>query len=128
MLIVWNWKTSHLSWPKTSLTACFIAWKLFLLTITLTSPGIGYDTSTELISNEILPTCESSSLLDPFFRRLCLKLVRWDAIYFTQIARRGYLFEQEWAFGWGFTRFLAISQKGSFPHFVTRDKIYAKKI
>jgi phosphatidylinositol glycan class V len=40
------------------------------------------------------------------------KLTRWDAIYFFKAAHRGYLFEQEWAFGWGFTRVIAIVTAG----------------
>ena len=77
---------------RLTLLGCYTAWRaLILLTATL-SPGPGYDTSTDLV----LP---GQPLLN--------KLVRWDAIYFTQIARRGYLFEQEWAFSWGFTRLLS---------------------
>jgi phosphatidylinositol glycan class V len=86
--------THPLNRPKYSLITIFIAWKLLLLAIAATSPGSGYDTSTTLHA--------SANILFP------TKLLRWDAIYFTQIARRGYLFEQDWAFGWGFTRFLAI--------------------
>jgi hypothetical protein len=41
------------------------------------------------------------------FERLLQTLTRWDAIYFASIAERGYVFEQEWAFGWGFTRLLS---------------------
>ena len=38
--------------------------------------------------------------------------VRWDAIYFIQIAHRGVLFEQEWAFGWGFAKLLTLVGRG----------------
>ena len=84
--------------PKTSLTIVFFAWKLLLFLVAVSSPGPGYDTSTFLVYPAIAP--------------LLAKFVRWDAIYFTQIARHNYVFEQEWAFGWGFTRVLAMLSKG----------------
>ena len=112
MLVVWDGKTAALSWPKTSLMICFIAWKSIFFIIALASPGVGYDTSTTLLLNEFVRAGESSSLLRLLSSRLYTNFVRWDAIYFTQIARRGYLFEQEWAFGWGFTTLLAVIGKG----------------
>lgn len=60
----------------------FIAWKTLLLFLVWLAPGIGYDTSTTLLSSNS-------------------KLLRWDAIYYVQTARRGHKFEQEWAFGKG---------------------------
>ena len=104
--------TQPLGTPRLSLTVYFIGWKLILLLIALTSPGPGYDTSTTLISKCIDETETSTSLSEVIAEKLSRKLVRWDAIYFTQIAQRGYLFEQEWAFGWGFTRLLAIVGRG----------------
>lgn len=98
--------------PRLSLTVYFIAWKLILLLIALTSPGPGYDTSTALISELIDETKNSTSLFEAIAGKLSSKLVRWDAIYFTQIAQRGYVFEQEWAFGWGFTRLLGFVGRG----------------
>ncbi|KAL8926314.1 MAG: hypothetical protein Q9172_001823 [Xanthocarpia lactea] len=41
-------------------------------------------------------------------RALAEKLTRWDAIYFTNIAHRGAVFEQEWAFGWGYAKVVGI--------------------
>ena len=105
--------TKSLTTPRLSLTIYFIVWKLILLLVALTSPGIGYDTSTTLISNSIDGTGTSTSLSEAIAGELSRKLVRWDAIYFTQIAQRGYLFEQEWAFGWGFTRLLAFAGRGT---------------
>ena len=104
--------TQPINRPRLSLTIYFIAWKLILLLIALTSPGSGYDTSTTLLSESLDATGGSSSLLEAVVVKLSTKLVRWDAIYFTQIAQRGYLFEQEWAFGWGFTRLLAFVGRG----------------
>jgi len=97
--------------PKISLALCCVAWKAFLFCIALLSPGLGYDTSTTLLQpdhaiSEVIPRSSWSS------RPWLEKLVRWDAIYFTQIARRGYVWEQEWAFGWGFTKLIAFISKG----------------
>jgi hypothetical protein len=92
--------------PLSSLVALFVCWKLLLSAIAFFSPGLGYDTSTQILfESRGLP------LLDTYTttagERFAQKLVRWDAIYYTMIASRGYTFEQEWAFGWGFTRLVA---------------------
>ncbi|KAK6846443.1 glycosyltransferase family 76 protein [Apiospora arundinis] len=81
---------------RQTLVAAFVAWKSILLLLLIGSSlgGPPYDTSTTLISQRALGFNES--VLD-----LPSKLTRWDAIYFIQNARRGYLFEQEWAFGAG---------------------------
>lgn len=76
------------------LTAIFVVWKRLLLLVALSTPGKGYDTSTTL-----LPSLS--------------KLVRWDAIYYVQIARRGHLFEQEWAFGKGLSTLTSSVSNGS---------------
>ena len=97
--------------PKLYLVLNFIAWKLVLLCIALTSPGPGYDTSTELLRPfPDLAQANSGTRSEPALR--LRSLVRWDAVYYTQVARRGYLWEQEWAFGWGFTNFIAVISKG----------------
>ncbi|RYP62476.1 hypothetical protein DL771_009720 [Monosporascus sp. 5C6A] len=81
--------------PVQSLVVAFASWKALLLAIVIgSSVGPAYDTSSTLISPVISSPNESA--LD-----IATKLTRWDAIYFVQAARRGYLFEQEWAFGGG---------------------------
>ncbi|KAI1880924.1 hypothetical protein JX265_001164 [Neoarthrinium moseri] len=40
------------------------------------------------------------------------KLTRWDAIYFIQSARRGHVFEQEWAFGLALPSVISFLVKG----------------
>ena len=80
--------------PRTRLIAYLLVYKVLLLLVAVASPGPGYDTSTTLLHPE---------------RGVARKLVRWDAIYFTQIASRGYSFDQEWAFGWGFTHLIAVT-------------------
>lgn len=100
--------------PYKSLVALFCTWELLLLSIALLSPGPGYDTSTQLllqghgISNIELPLREAIAYgSSPIVDRALRKLTRWDAIYFASIAEKGYQLEQEWAFGWGFTRLLS---------------------
>jgi len=97
--------------PRLLLTLCFMAWKLMLLAIALFSPGQGYDTSTALLDPNTA-NCTLNSGLRGIINHASNKLVRWDAIYYTQIAKRGYTFEQEWAFGWGFTRLLSTLRPG----------------
>ncbi|PGH08492.1 hypothetical protein AJ79_05981 [Helicocarpus griseus UAMH5409] len=104
-----------LDWPLSTLSVLFVLWKLLLLLVIVTSPGPGYDTSTTLLplttgknaTGTLLGDGANGSLKkwwsSPLMPESLLKLVRWDAIYFVNIARRGYLFEQEWAFGYGYT-------------------------
>ncbi|KAI1077271.1 GPI mannosyltransferase 2 [Whalleya microplaca] len=81
--------------PNRSLIAAFIAWKSVLLAIAIgANVGPAYDTSSTLLSPDIVSSNESA--LD-----LATRLTRWDSIYFVQTSRRGYVFEQEWAFGAG---------------------------
>lgn len=98
----------HLSHPIRSLTIAFGLWKALIFLIVIGCPGPGYDTSTSL-----LPYL-SSGAGDVISRDVkhapilaLLKFTRWDSIYFVHIAERGYVFEQEWAFGYGYTRVLA---------------------
>ena len=101
--------------PKKFLVLSFIIWKLILLCIALISPGPGYDTSTVLLHSDLdLAQAKPGSGWELVSR--LRSLVRWDAIYFTQLARRGYLWEQEWAFGWGFSNLVAVTSKGD--HYV----------
>lgn len=93
--------------PICSLTALFVVWKSLILVIACCSPGPGYDTSTSLL----LPTGEGRNL-PTIFQHIVGRLTRWDAFYFVKAANRGYLFEQEWAFGWGFTRIIALGTAG----------------
>jgi phosphatidylinositol glycan class V len=81
----------------------YVCWKAILFAVILCSPGPGYDTSTTLLDltdskpNHQTGLLSSSPTLSPSL----LKLVRWDAIYFSQLSHRGHVFEQEWAFGVG---------------------------
>jgi phosphatidylinositol glycan class V len=92
--------------PLRSLSYIFLAWKTFLFAIALGS-GVSpaYDTSSTLLSNDRATYHES-----PF--DLATRLTRWDAIYFIQAARRGYLFEQEWAFASGLPVVISFLRKG----------------
>ncbi|KAH8666860.1 GPI mannosyltransferase 2 [Xylariales sp. PMI_506] len=92
--------------PERTLVAVFLAWKALLLLVAVgSSLGTAYDTSTTLIPP--YGATPNESVLD-----LGAKLTRWDAIYFMQSARRGHVFEQEWAFGSGLPTVIAFLIKG----------------
>ena len=103
--------------PVRTLLLCFAAWKALLLLVAIASPGQGYDTSTSLVlaQHHHRPQPPARQVqggggdgpLPAALHHIAIRLTRWDAIYFTQVATRGYRFEQEWAFGWGFTRLIA---------------------
>lgn len=88
----------------------FSSWKFILLSLALLTPSPSYDTSTSLI----LQSRQSGSKW-ALVERLCEKLTRWDAIYFVKAAERGYINEQEWAFGWGFVQVMSGLARGFFP-------------
>lgn len=96
--------------PIRSLVTLFVAWKALLLLVAACSPGLGYDTSASLFYAEP----DHGKQLPLALRHIVGKLTRWDAIYFVKTSRRGYLFEQEWAFGWGFTRLIALCTSGMY--------------
>ncbi|KAL2075837.1 hypothetical protein VTL71DRAFT_780 [Oculimacula yallundae] len=93
--------------PIRSLITLFIGWKALLLLVAACSPGLGYDTSGGLLYGEL----GHDNQLPLALHYIVGKLTRWDAIYFLKTSHRGYLFEQEWAFGWGFTRLVAFFVK-----------------
>lgn len=93
--------------PRRSLIAVFVAWKALLLLVAVGSAiGPAYDTSTTLLLSQQAPASDESAL------DLGTRLTRWDAIYFIENARRGYLFEQEWAFGAGLPTLIAAVVQG----------------
>ena len=92
------------------LLAVFFLWKLVLLILAAASPGPGYDTSTDLLLSALpvdatLPSVASARVLS--------RLVRWDALHIVSTVQRGYLYEQDWAWGWGYTRLLHHAAKGA---------------
>ena len=84
------------------LVVAFLAWKLLLLALACASPGLGYDTSTEILLDK--PASHSSSALHDVIQRAVLRLTRWDGIYFATLSTRGHVNEQEWAFSWVLAR------------------------
>ncbi|KAH8428207.1 ER membrane glycoprotein subunit of the GPI transamidase complex-like protein, variant 3 [Aspergillus melleus] len=84
--------------PVRSLSVVFWLWKTIVFLVVVGCPGPGYDTSTSLLPQQGVG---SLSLSAP------LKFVRWDSIYFVHIAESGYVFEQEWAFSYGFGKTIA---------------------
>lgn len=97
--------------PIQSLLCAFVAWKALLLLVAICSPGPGYDTSTSLLFSSF-QTHNVHEPLPLVLKYMSNKLTRWDAIYYVKVASRGYLWEQEWAFGWGFTRLIALCTAG----------------
>lgn len=115
--------------PRTFLVVLALAWKLLLLSASLLNPGPGYDTSTQLLfkgygTRGVEVTSVSSPspgwMWTASARRIVECLTRWDAIYFASVAERGYILEQEWAFGWGFTRLLSFLDT-SMSTFLSQD-------
>ncbi|RDA87818.1 hypothetical protein CP532_2992 [Ophiocordyceps camponoti-leonardi (nom. inval.)] len=81
------------SQPIKSLTTLFLTWKGFLLAIAIIASLVpDYDTSTSLFFDRAYGAEARVPVL-------ATALTRWDALYFVQSSRRGYVFEQEWAFG-----------------------------
>ena len=99
--------------PLISLLGIFVAWKALIILIVLTSPGIGYDTSTCLLSWGGGVVSLAVSDMPISMQNRWLKFVRWDAIYFTHLAEQGHVFEQEWAFGMGFSTVVSWIAKGN---------------
>ena len=99
--------------PIRFLILCFLAWKTLLLLVASASPGPGYDTSASLLGPAPGSVEKPARELPAPLGYLAEKLTRWDAIYYVKVANRGYLFEQEWAFGWGFTRTIAFCTAGT---------------
>src|SRR5438045_3849023 len=95
--------------PYLSLVLVFTLWKGLLLLIALSSPGIGYDTSTSLLLQEQF---NANKTRRSWLSHVSYKLARWDAIYFAKIAELGYLFEQEWAFSGSFARMVGLLAQG----------------
>lgn len=118
------------------LTIYFVGWKLLLLLVIAASPGPGYDTSTTLLGPEWTTPAKEAAIgfLDTARQNFASvstvlslvrrNVVRWDSIYFLAIAERGYLFEQEWAFGYGYTRLLSILSPGLYSLLSTVFRSY----
>ncbi|KAJ4413580.1 ER membrane glycoprotein subunit of the GPI transamidase complex-like protein [Neurospora sp. IMI 360204] len=102
--------SNALTHPTRTIIKSFILWKLFLLAIAVGSTLVNdraYDTSADLLligNGEPLSVNDGNGvaeLLRNFGKRLVTRFTSWDAIYFVSSAKRGYVYEQEWAFGTG---------------------------
>lgn len=92
--------------PVQSLVTAFLAWKTLLFLFAAGSlAGGAYDTSASLALDGSGNTTSTPTII--------ARLTSWDAIYFTKVARRGYLFEQEWAFGSGLPILVAFLTRGA---------------
>jgi GPI mannosyltransferase 2 len=110
-MLSWSLFFKPLDHPQKTLIAVFVVWKSLLLLIAACSPGSGYDTSTTLA--QPYDGAAEQNFVVSLLRLFSTKLTRWDAIYFTRIASRDYLYEQDWAFGWGFTRLIKFFASGT---------------
>jgi phosphatidylinositol glycan class V len=100
------WSNYGRNRPILALFTLFVAWKSLIALIVLAAPGVGYDTSTSLLS--ALPGNGHVVSNEPEpMPRSWLKFVRWDAIYFTHMSEQGHVFEQEWAFGIGLSTLIS---------------------
>lgn len=101
-------KAASTRWPVSTLTLAFVAWKCFLGAIAAgaTLVGDAYDTSGGSALGTSCGSRWGSGLLARF--------TSWDAIYFVNVARRGYLYEQEWAFGSGMAGGMTRLAQGEF--------------
>jgi phosphatidylinositol glycan class V len=98
--------TTALTHPYRTLTAAFVVWKFVLLLIAIGAvlAGDAYDTSANIVilgTNPAVAGGGGTTQPPSFLSRLVARLTSWDAIYFTSIARDGYVHEQFWAFGSG---------------------------
>ena len=91
----------------------FWIWKGLLLLVALLAPGQGYDTSTQITFDQD-HSKDSSSWVSKAIEYAVLRLTRWDAIYFASSSWRGYLYEQEWAFSWVFSRLSSKAANGAY--------------
>jgi GPI mannosyltransferase 2 len=98
--------------PILQLTFIFALWRTFLFAIALFTPSPPYDTSASRILTPIHP--EDSAIVSGL-KYFCEKLTRWDGIYYLKVAERGYVNEQEWAFGWGYTLVMGNLGQGTAP-------------
>ncbi|KAE8403943.1 GPI mannosyltransferase 2 [Aspergillus pseudonomiae] len=111
--------------PIRSLSLAFWLWKALLFLVIIGCPGPGYDTSTGLLPYQESAASDARGEVirhAPF--SFPLKLVRWDSIYFVHIVRDGYVFEQEWAFGYGYTRILSFLTSGTYANAVSHIAHY----
>lgn len=95
--------------PLLNLTLLLILSKVVYIFLACCAPGPGYDTSTQLTFELFGDGIGSpAAVTQSWPLKLASKLVRWDGIYFVSAAARGQVNEQEWAFGWGFSKLIAI--------------------
>lgn len=116
--------SSALTHPHRTIFKSFALWKLFLLAIAVGSTLVNdraYDTSADLLligNDEPLSVNDGNGvaeLLRNFGKRLVTRFTSWDAIYFVSAAKRGYVYEQEWAFGTGLVVCMKGVLRGEFP-------------
>ena len=107
------------------LLGIFAAWKTLLLAIACTSPGPGYDKSSQILLDQH-GISGTQSWFGTAIEHIILRLTRWDAIYFASGSLHGQVYEQEWAFSWAMSKTTSFFARGVFvnfePLFGTRAK------
>lgn len=97
--------------PRWQLVRTFTAWKVLLLVIACSSPGSGYDTSTDIFLQSTIDS--PRSLFGQIVEHVVTRLTRWDAIYFVSASHREKVYEQEWAFSWAHSKCSALVARGA---------------
>ena len=107
--------------PLRSLLSLFYVYKTLILLVAIGTPGPGYDTSTHLYEDQISGDAKTCGLIAWFLKIVAKNLTRWDALFFTRVADKGYVVEQYWAFGWGWTSLISWFSTGLFLPPLWRD-------
>ncbi|KAE8148777.1 GPI mannosyltransferase 2 [Aspergillus avenaceus] len=110
--------------PLRSLSLAFGLWKALVFLVVASCPGPGYDTSTGLLPHHSTTAADvSPGNSNHVSLSILLEFVRWDSIYFIHIVENGYVFEQEWAFGYGYTRLLFLLTTSVLPQLKGLDGV-----
>ncbi|PSR84336.1 GPI mannosyltransferase 2 [Coniella lustricola] len=112
-----------------TLFLAFVLSKAVLVAIAAGSQvGPTYDTSTSLLSLSLNTNASSSAIRNAVAGarpddHLLTRLTSWDAVYFLKAAERGYLFEQEWAFGSALPMCISLLHRALTPLGITNPSL-----
>lgn len=100
--------------PLRSLLTLFVVYKALILFVATFTPGPGYDTSTHLYEDQISKEAKNCGAIAWVLKVVAKNLTRWDALFFTRVADKGYVVEQYWAFGYGWTQLISYFSTGKY--------------